>query len=93
MKSIIRRPVQLWLLVITAVILAACQPLGLLNLPQLEKPTPQSAPSQNGAVPPALPPAEIQSDLTVLFQQVNPGVVSIQTITDQGGRPGFGICL
>ncbi len=90
MKSIIRRPVQLWLLVITGVILAACQPLGLLNLPQLEKPTPQSAPSQNGAVPPALPPAEIQSDLTVLFQQVNPGVVSIQTITDQGGGQGSG---
>jgi 2-alkenal reductase len=90
MKSITRRPVQLWLLVITAVTLSACQPLGLLNLPQLEKPTPQSAPSQNGAVPPALPPAEIQSDLTVLFQQVNPGVVSIQTITDQGGGQGSG---
>jgi 2-alkenal reductase len=90
MKKIIRRPVQLGVVVITAIILAACQPLGLLDLPLLEKPTQPATPSQNGAVLPALPPAEIQSDLTVLFQQVNPGVVSIQTVTDQGGGQGSG---
>jgi S1-C subfamily serine protease len=91
MKSIIRRPVQLWVVAITTIALAACQPLGAFNMPQLEKPTqPPAAQSQNGAVLPSLPQAAAQNDLTALFEQVNPGVVSIQTLTDQGGGLGSG---
>jgi S1-C subfamily serine protease len=91
MKRITSRPVQLWVIAITAFALAACQPLASFKLPQLASPTQApSAPSQNGAQLPSLPAAGVQSDLTALFEQVNPGVVSIQTLTEQGGGLGSG---
>jgi S1-C subfamily serine protease len=91
MKNITRRPVQLWVIAITTIALAACQPLAGLSLPKIgqadAQPTTQA---QTGAVVPSLPQAAAQTDLTALYQQVNPGVVSIQTLTDQGGGLGSG---
>jgi S1-C subfamily serine protease len=91
MKNITRRPVQLWVIAITTIALAACQPLAGLSLPQIGQAAAQpTTQAQTGAVVPSLPQAAAQTDLTALYQQVNPGVVSIQTLTDQGGGLGSG---
>jgi len=91
MKTINRRPVQLSALAIATIILAACQPFSGLTFPKSDQAQVLPAlQNQTGAVLPSLPPAAQQTNLASLFEQVNPGVVSIQTLTDQGGGLGSG---
>jgi S1-C subfamily serine protease len=91
MKINNRRPVQISVIAIAAIILAACQPFAGLAFPKADLaqvlPTQQN---QTGAVLPSLPPAAQQTNLASLYEQVNPGVVAIQTLTEQGGGLGSG---
>lgn len=69
----------------------ACQITGITGLPQQAQPTPVL---KLEATPPALPtpadPSQMGSTLEALYQQVLPGVVSIQVATQSGSSLGSG---
>lgn len=91
MKSFTRRNVYLSVIAITTIGLAACQPLSGIKISLGESATSQpSTESQSGSALPSLPAAAVQTNLTALYEQVNPGVVSIQMTTDQGSGLGSG---
>jgi 2-alkenal reductase len=75
----------LFVLSILMISMLACQMTGLPVVPSLVQPTPVV---RIDATPPALPtavdPAEAESTLEALYQQVLPGVVAIQTGTSEG---------
>lgn len=79
----------LFALTILMISMLACQITGLAPLAQ-----PTVAPPQPQVAPPVLPtPVDVtkeQDTLTALYQQVSPGVVSIQVTTSQGGGLGSG---
>jgi S1-C subfamily serine protease len=70
------------------VLLAGCQ---ILSLNGTEQPTPQIQSTSSALLPTSnLDLVESQDRLVSIYQEVNPGVVAIQILTDQGGALGSG---
>ncbi|MGE5248869.1 MAG: S1C family serine protease, partial [Bacteroidota bacterium] len=80
--------VALSVLLLTAL---ACQAASLSpsGPTVLDNPTPAIS-LENGPAPSNTNPAVQQDVLTALYQQVSPGIVAIQVVTDQGGSLGSG---
>jgi S1-C subfamily serine protease len=70
------------------VLLAGCQ---ILSLNGTEQPAPQIQSTSSALLPTSnLDLVESQDRLVSIYQEVNPGVVAIQILTDQGGALGSG---